>query len=427
MNAMKAKKPTGAGLKRLIYLSPVPLNSPSQRPHHFVAWAHVRWGCEVWWVEPYPVRLPVLSDLYRLRRAAARGDGAAALGPSWDGADWLRVVSLPSVPLEPLLGGRQLLQALQAPSHRRLLKLMAHSQTWLVVGKPSGLAMDLCAAVHGHRVLYDVMDDMPLFSHGLSQRWIQRAHAALVTQAQAVWGSAEKLVQSMGGLTRSTPALVRNGTLLPELSAGLDSGVGTAAHASSPLVLGYVGTLASWFDWQALKVLVAALPQANIDVYGPLEAPPPTDLPSQIRLHGPVPHAQVFGLMNGWHAGLIPFVRNSLTDSVDPVKYYEYRVCGLPVLTTLFGEMTQHALTDEGVWDMGDPRVLAVLEQRLRQWHGELAQQQAQGGSIAPDWMRSASWSARFEAGAQAVGMGAMRDIKLSSDSSKCIKAPPSH
>jgi glycosyltransferase involved in cell wall biosynthesis len=400
------RQPVGDELKRLIYLSPVPLDSPSQRPHHFVAWAHARWGCEVWWVQPYPVRLPRLSDMHRLRRATGRSAGATSLGPSWRSADWLRVVSLSSVPLEPLLGGRQLLQALQAPARRRLLELIEHPQTWLVVGKPSGLAMDLCAAVQGRRVLYDVMDDVPLFSRGLSQRWMKRAHAALLAQAQAVWGSAEKLVQSMSGLTRSAPALVRNGTLLPELATGMDSGVGSAAHASAPIVLGYVGTLASWFDWQALGALAAALPHARIDVYGPQEGPLPAGLPPQVRLHGAVPHAQVFGLMRQWHAGLIPFVRNALTDSVDPVKYYEYRSCGLPVLTTLFGEMPHHALVDDGVWDMADAQVIAALEPHLRQWHTGLAQQQALGRAITPDWVRDASWSARFEAGAQAVGWG---------------------
>jgi hypothetical protein len=110
--------------------------------------------------------------------------------------------------------------------------------------------------------------------------------------------------------------------------------------------------------------------------------------------------------MRQWHAGLIPFVRNALTDSVDPVKYYEYRSCGLPVLTTLFGEMPHHALVDDGVWDMADAQVIAALEPHLRQWHTGLAQQQALGRAITPDWVRDASWSARFEAGAQAVGWG---------------------
>ncbi len=41
--------------------------------------------------------------------------------------------------------------------------------------------------------------------------------------------------------------------------------------------------------------------------------------------------------------GLIPFLRNQLTDSVDPIKYYEYRALGIPVLSSSFGEMPGHA------------------------------------------------------------------------------------
>ena len=37
--------------------------------------------------------------------------------------------------------------------------------------------------------------------------------------------------------------------------------------------------------------------------------------------------------------GLIPFKKNDLTHSVDPIKYYEYRAFGLPVIATAFGEM----------------------------------------------------------------------------------------
>ena len=38
---------------------------------------------------------------------------------------------------------------------------------------------------------------------------------------------------------------------------------------------------------------------------------------------------------------VIPFVENSLTACVDPIKYYEYRALGLPVLSSAFGEMTR--------------------------------------------------------------------------------------
>jgi hypothetical protein len=45
--------------------------------------------------------------------------------------------------------------------------------------------------------------------------------------------------------------------------------------------------------------------------------------------------------MTQFNAGLIPFVENSLTACVDPIKYYEYRALGLPVLSSAFGEMAR--------------------------------------------------------------------------------------
>ena len=54
---------------RLVYLSPVPLASFAQRPHHFVQWFHERFDAPVLWIDPTPARLARWSDLRRLRPA----------------------------------------------------------------------------------------------------------------------------------------------------------------------------------------------------------------------------------------------------------------------------------------------------------------------------------------------------------------------
>jgi hypothetical protein len=66
----------------------------------------------------------------------------------------------------------------------------------------------------------------------------------------------------------------------------------------------------------------------------------------------PVPQHQVYQTMARFDVGLIPFANNDVTAYVDPVKYYEYRALGLPVLSTRFGEMTHRGAAD-GVyfWD----------------------------------------------------------------------------
>lgn len=388
-------------MKRLVYLSPVALNSPSQRPHHFVEWAHARLGCEIVWVEPYPVRLPRLGDLRRLK-PKTRIQGTD-LAPCWRNASWLNVLSAPSLPLEPLPGGAALIGWMQHSVRQRLSALLKDSDTWLVAGRPSGMALALCEAQQGQRVLYDVMDDMAQFSQGASRRWMEHAHHSLLKQAELVWGSSGRIVHALQGRTRRPAILVRNGTMLPPAarSAGT-TGVGSASHAQAALVLGYVGMLASWFDWQILCQIATALPQAQIHVYGPLESTVPSSLPPNVQLRGVVAHSRIFELMRSWHAGLIPFRHTPLTASVDPVKYYEYRACGLPVLSTMFGEMPHHAANDTGVWPLETLEALkpGELEARLRHWHEAQAVQHAQGLPLSPASLQHATWPARFEAGA---------------------------
>ena len=353
-------------------------------------------------MEPYPVRLPRWDDLRRLMpKTRAQG---ANLEPSWHHAPWLEVLKAPSLPLEPLPGAAALIGWMQHTVRQRLIALLKDSDTWLVAGRPSGMALALCEAQQGQRVLYDVMDDMAQFSRGISRRWMEHAHRSLLGRAERVWGSSERIIRALQDGTRHPAALVRNGTTLPPpADSSATIGVGTAHHAHAALVLGYVGTLASWFDWQTLCRVATALPQAQIHVYGPLESSAPPTLPPNVQLRGVVAHARIFELMQSWHAGLIPFLHTPLTESVDPVKYYEYRACGLPVLSTMFGEMPHHAANDEGVWPL-ETLELDDLENRLRHWHEKQALQHALGLPLAPACLNNATWSARFEAGAILCG-----------------------
>jgi hypothetical protein len=58
--------------------------------------------------------------------------------------------------------------------------------------------------------------------------------------------------------------------------------------------------------------------------------------------------------------GLIPFQQSELTAGVDPVKFYDYRAVGLPVLSTSFGEMALRGRND-GVYFLDRTDDLAAL------------------------------------------------------------------
>ncbi len=53
-----------------------------------------------------------------------------------------------------------------------------------------------------------------------------------------------------------------------------------------------------------------------------------------IHLLGPRPYQQLPGVLRAADAGLIPYARNELTESIFPMKVYEYLAAGLPVVAT---------------------------------------------------------------------------------------------
>ncbi len=312
---------------RLVYLSPVPWASFEQRPHKFVRWYHQRTGERVLWLEPYPTRFPRPSDLRRIVQRASGGSPVP---------EWLEVVSTPALPIEPLPGSWMVNGWLWKGLLARVKGFVTDQRALLVFGKPSLLALCLHARMAHCLTLLDVMDDFPSFYEGFSRRAMRRREAEVARVADWVWASST-LLQERWRALRPDALLVRNG-LDPDVLPGVQP-----RAAARPVIFGYVGTVAHWFDWPLLIALAQARPSDVVRIIGPVLSPPPQSLPPNVQMLPPRAHAEALTAMAEFHVGLILFQRNGLTQGVDPIKYYEYRALGLPVLSTRFGEMAARA------------------------------------------------------------------------------------
>ena len=159
-------------------------------------------------------------------------------------------------------------------------------------------------------------------------------------------------------------------------------------------MLGYLGVIDRWFDWALVTDLARRYPHARIQLIGPQHSPPPGMLPDNVQCLSPVPQHQVYQAMAQFDVGLIPFVLNDVTRYVDPVKYYEYRALGLPVLTTRFGEMAHRGIED-GVhfWDRiqaGYTSLQSILDART-------------GESERQVFCENNTWQKRFDAHAHTL------------------------
>jgi len=308
----------------LLYFSPVPARSYAQRPH-FCVRALLELGIQrVLWVDPYPQRLPRWSDVHRARTGHDHG---TTLDPRID------VLEVPALPIEPLPGGVWVNQRLLWPAvWQRLEAFAARGPLMLGIGCPSALALAALERLQPTASFYDAMDDFPEFHRGLSRWAMRRRQQAVVAGVDLVLTSSTYLARVLRRSGRPVEKVL-NACQLPRVPRRL------APRAAQRPVLGYVGCLGSWFDWELTCRLAEAVPEMTVELIGPLQSRPPRRLPGNISLQPPCSHERIAGHLATFSAGLIPFRANRLTAGVDPIKYYDYRACGLPVLSTRFGEM----------------------------------------------------------------------------------------
>ncbi|MDB5940309.1 MAG: glycosyltransferase [Polaromonas sp.] len=326
----------------MVYFSPVPWFSFTQRPHKYVQWFHERTGGKVLWVDPYPTRFPVLSDFQNNKSKLRKSSDliGATITP-----DWLTLTRARALPIEPLPGSgwvnglfwRKLLQQIDL--------FLKNGNCQIVVGKPSELALRVLDRYPGVFSIYDAMDDFPAFYHGFSKQAMARREQAVAARVSQVLVSSTMLAERFSGL-QSRPVITLNACAIESLPF-----MSEKTQKPVQAVLGYVGTMGHWFDWKLVFSIARANPSMCIRLIGPVYTAPPAGIPLNIQMLPACDHASAILWMQGFSVGLIPFLKNELTASVDPIKYYEYFALGLPVLSTRFGEM---ALRD------GSPGVFLV-------------------------------------------------------------------
>lgn len=98
-------------------------------------------------------------------------------------------------------------------------------------------------------------------------------------------------------------------------------------------------------------------------------------------------------MLRGADAGLIPYARNELTNSIFPMKVYEYLAAGLPVVATPLPALANIAEVRTAPDAAG---IVALLEQELSQ---DSPERRAERSLAA----RAHSWDRRLEEIAAAI------------------------
>jgi glycosyltransferase involved in cell wall biosynthesis len=134
------------------------------------------------------------------------------------------------------------------------------------------------------------------------------------------------------GVDREHFNLERNLPLPPDLST-----------IPSPII-GYYGAIAEWFDLDLLTYAAEQLPQYSFVLIGDctVNAERLRALPNVYFL-GEKPYQELPNYVNHFEIAVIPFKRNELTISTNPVKLYEYLATGKPIVSVDLPEIKPFA------------------------------------------------------------------------------------
>jgi glycosyltransferase involved in cell wall biosynthesis len=151
-------------------------------------------------------------------------------------------------------------------------------------------------------------------------------------------------------------------------------------------VVGFVGTMGPWFDWRLIERLAHELPEMRVVLVGPMLSN--GRLPANVEWLGEHPHARAMDAMRTFSVGLLPFRDSTVARGMDPIKLYEYRAVGLPIVASHVGAAGDWRESD-GVFLVRDGASLREIVERALAYRA------------APETLsrvrQESAWERRFE------------------------------
>ena len=197
-------------------------------------------------------------------------------------------------------------------------------------------------ATRGTPLIYDCHDLLEGFE-GISADLI-RAESDLMREADLVVFSAEWL--SLEHIARM-PDLAQKSVVIKNAvdPAHFRSAIPARGERNGKKTVGYLGSLNTWFDVDAVLKAAHEHPEWRFLLVGPrADAFPDRALKAcaNVEFIGEVPYSDVPAWMAKFDVAIIPFVVQPLTMATNPVKLYEYFACGLPIVSSPLGEVERY-------------------------------------------------------------------------------------
>jgi glycosyltransferase involved in cell wall biosynthesis len=109
-------------------------------------------------------------------------------------------------------------------------------------------------------------------------------------------------------------------------------------------IIGYYGAISDWFDVEMVRTAAEARPDWQFVLVGDTFGANVSSLKrlANVHLPGEQPYAAIPSYLHQFNVAIIPFLLTALTESTNPVKFYEYLSAGKPVVAVKLRELEPH-------------------------------------------------------------------------------------
>jgi glycosyltransferase involved in cell wall biosynthesis len=196
-------------------------------------------------------------------------------------------------------------------------------------------------------VHYEIADDRLGFTK--VPRWIKTNIDFLIEKADLVTVASQYLYDKLIEKRRHNIFLVGNGVEVEHFKkAREDIEIPKDICNVKKPILGYVGTIGEWFDFQLIEIVLNKFPNISIVIVGPIFPEQEMEINRLKKSYhnfyalGKKSYNLLPNFIRAFDACIIPFKINELTRGVNPNKLYEYLAAGKPVISTALPEVKKY-------------------------------------------------------------------------------------
>ncbi|MCO6543249.1 MAG: hypothetical protein J6584_04730 [Lactobacillus sp.] len=100
-------------------------------------------------------------------------------------------------------------------------------------------------------------------------------------------------------------------------------------------IIGYVGSVDSWFDFEAVNYIAKKCSDYRFEIYGPINKQVKSRIklsPPNVYYYGSLNYLLVPQVIDSFNIAIMPFKNNEIVKTVNPVKLYEYLALGKNII-----------------------------------------------------------------------------------------------